>query len=358
MKKFLVLFLAAALVLCMSAGAFAEIPAVFSEDIKIAVIRNDGANDHVAQMFQGAIMRGESFGFEVDTMITNSDDVKFQDLVAQCIESDYDALFISHGKQEYSYDLVKKIIDAGIPVVSFDTLPYDADGNAPEGVTVMQQDDYSLARDSLDALIKYCKETKGIEVPKIITNFYGPGVPPLDRRNEILVEYVNAGKVELIDTVVATDASNYIGDFQTKFSAMLNKYPAGSFDAFWSVADVYCQGCYIATEDVGRLGEFPFFSIDAATTDIEYMRRENSPWITCSAVDASLIGDVGIRLLSMKLAGEETPASYDFPCQTFWQEDLQEDTNITNLGEVVEGWGITNDFWQPWMDELVAANAK
>lgn len=82
------------------------------------------------------------------------------------------------------------------------------------------------------------------------------------------------------------------------------------------------------------------------------MRRENSPWLTCSAVDAALIGDVGIRILAMKLAGEETPDTYDFACQTFWQDELQEDTNITNLGNVVEGWGASEDFWQPWMDAL------
>lgn len=362
MKKLLALLLVTFLILscgsCLGEaadGETADFPEVFKDaDIKIAVIRNDGSSDHCSQMFQGAVMRGESFGFQVDTMITNSDDVRFQDLVQQCIESDYDALFLTHGKQEYSYDLVQKVVEAGIPVVTFDTLPYDADGNAPEGVTVMQQDDYSLARDSLDALIQYCQEELGVTTPKIITNFYGPGVPPLDRRNEILTEYVEAGKVELIDTVVATDPTNYIGDFQAKFAAMLNKYPTGSFDAFWSVADVYCQGCYLAAEDVGRLGEFPFFSIDASTTDIEYMRRENSPWMTCSAVDAALIGDVGVRILAKKLAGEETPETYDFACQTFWQDDLQEDTNITNLGNVVEGWGVSEDFWEPWMDALEA----
>jgi simple sugar transport system substrate-binding protein len=355
MKKLLALALALLMASAFTTAIAEDFPEVFkSGSIKIAVIRNDGSSDHCSQMFQGAVERGTKFGFQVDTMITNSDDVKFQDLVQQCIESGYDGLFITHGKQDYAYELVQKVVDAGIPIVTFDTLPFNAEGKIPVGVTVTQQDDHSLARDSLDALIKYCKEEKGIDVPKIITNFYGPGVPPLDRRNEILVEYVAAGKVELVDTVVATDPSNYIGDFQNKFAAMLNKYPPGSFDAFWSVADVYCQGCYLAAEDVGRLGEFPFFSIDASTTDMEYMRAEGSSWMTCSAVDASLIGDVCVRILAMKMAGEETPDNYDFSCQTFWQADLKPDTNIVNLVEVVEGWGISNDFFAPWMDALEA----
>ena len=35
-------------------------------------------------------------------------------------------------------------------------------------------------------------------------------------------------------------------------------------------------------------------------------------------------------------------------------ESGQEDTNITNLGNVVEGWGVSEDFWEPWMDALEA----
>jgi simple sugar transport system substrate-binding protein len=330
-------------------------PEIFTKkNISIAVIRNDGTSDHCSQMFQGAVAFGGSLGFKVDTFITDSNDVVFQDRVQQCIESGYDGMILTHGKQEYAYALVKSVVDAGIPVVTFDTLPFDSDGKTPEGITVTQQDDYSLARDSLNALIAYCKENYNIEVPKIISNFYGPGVPPLDRRNKILKEYVENGRVILVDTVVATDPSNYLGDFQAKFGAMLNKYPKGSFDAFWSVADIYAQGCYLAAEDNGRLGEFPFFSIDASNTDIEYMRRPNSSWITCSAVDASLIGEVCVRILALKLAGEKTPDVYDFACQTFSQKDLKPDTNIANLGTVVPGWGKSDDFYADWMKELQA----
>jgi len=333
-----------------------EYPVVFNEEIKVAVIRNEGMSDHCAQMFKGAVASGESLGFTVDTMITGGDDVKFQDMVQQSIDAGYDGLVLSHGKQEYSYDLVQTIIDAGIPVVTFDTVPLDADGNQPVGVTVTQQADADLARESLNALIQYCQENLGVEVPRIITTFYGPGVPPLDRRMETLnTEYIDTGKLELVDVVTISDMNNMIADMQTHFAAMLNKYPEGSFDAVWGMADIFTQGCYMGAEDVGRLGEFPFFAIDCSDTDLDYMRQEGSPWMTSTAVDAAMIGDVVVRILAVKMAGEETPDSYNFAPSTIWQDQLTPETNVTNLGEIVPSWGVCDDFQPEWMAALKEA---
>ncbi len=43
------------------------------------------------------------------------------------------------------------------------------------------------------------------------------------------------------------------------------------------------------------------------------MREANSPWKVSVAVDPKLIGAVNLRLVAKKIAGEETPASYEIP---------------------------------------------
>ncbi|HIP73037.1 MAG TPA: sugar ABC transporter substrate-binding protein, partial [Anaerolineae bacterium] len=80
---------------------------ITDEPLKIAVIRNLPSDDHTKQFLEGARTEGESFGFVVDTFIADNDDAKFQELVAQAITKGYDGLIISHGKQDYSYDMLK-----------------------------------------------------------------------------------------------------------------------------------------------------------------------------------------------------------------------------------------------------------
>ncbi len=88
----------------------------------------------------------------VDTFIADNDDAKFQELVAQAIQKGYDGMIISHGKKDYSYDMLKPAIDKGMKVVTFDTV-IDKDGkNLPE-ITTTFQDDFKLAELSLNEIV-------------------------------------------------------------------------------------------------------------------------------------------------------------------------------------------------------------
>jgi simple sugar transport system substrate-binding protein len=88
------------------------------------------------------------------------------------------------------------------------------------------------------------------------------------------------------------------------------------------------------------------------------MREEGSVWLSTAAVDPKLIGIVDMRLLAMKFAGEEVPANYDLEAKLVKQSDLKPETNMLNLNEVIEGWGKSDAFNQPWMDTLRAHFAK
>ncbi|WP_270180285.1 sugar ABC transporter substrate-binding protein [Alkalihalobacillus sp. CinArs1] len=359
MKKVAVILLAFVLVLtaCSGQGEQASTESVegVPEEVqggkKIAVIRNLPSDDHTKQFLDGARKEGEAFGFKVDTFISDNDDAKFQELVAQAIQKQYDGLIISHGKKDYSYKMIKPAIDKGIKVVAFDTIA-EQDGETLEGITSTFQDDYKLAELSLDEVVSASSQPV-----KVIKLWFGPGVPPLDRRQEIYQKYEDEGKIKTLEVIGPTNFQDVQGDIASKVSSVLAKYPDGTVDAVWGSWDEMAKGAYKAMKDNKRT-DIKLFSIDISNQDINFMREEGSNWMSTAAVDPGLIGKMNMRLMAKKLAGEETPETYDLEAMLIKQSDLKEDTNMTNLGEVVEGWGESDEFNEEWMKKLRDVHGK
>jgi simple sugar transport system substrate-binding protein len=82
------------------------------------------------------------------------------------------------------------------------------------------------------------------------------------------------------------------------------------------------------------------------------MREHPDIFLACVGCHQSVYAEVGMRLLAHKLAGFETPADYQIPVQLVDVSVLKPDSNVNNLGEVVEGWGNNKDFLSPWMAKL------
>ncbi len=336
-----------------TANPLEGVPAGVTPGLKIAVIRNLPSDDHTKQFLDGARSEGESFGFVVDTFIADNDDVKFQDLVAQAIQKGYDGLIISHGKADYSYDMLKPAVDAGIKVVTFDTV-IDKDGvNLPE-ITTTFQDDFALAELSLTEIAALSKDGNPARVIKL---WWGPGVPPLDRRETIYQEFLEEGKLVTLETIGPSNFQDVQGDIAAKVGAILAKYPEGTVDAIWGSWDEMAKGAYKALVDAGRT-DIALISIDISNQDMNLMREENSVWYSTAAVDPRLIGIVDMRLLAKKFAGEELPANYDLEAKLIKQSDLKPDTNMENLKDVIEGWGKSDAFNETWMDVLRAYYVK
>ncbi len=70
-------------------------------------------------------------------------------------------------------------------------------------------------------------------------------------------------------------------------------------------------GAYKALKENGRT-EIKLYSIDISNQDLQLMREAGSPWKVSVAVDPKLIGATNVRLIANKIAGEPTPATYDF----------------------------------------------
>lgn len=312
---------------------------------KIKVIRKIGGDDHTAQFLAGAKQEGEALGFQVDVFTANGDTAKFHDAINQALTQDYDGFIISHGDDDATVNDIQKIVDAGKSVVAFDS---NANLTSVDGVTLVSQDDEALATLSLDQLVK---ETKG---EANIAYLWVDGFPPMVRRNKVYEEVLanNPGIKEVERFGVA--AADTSVQTQNAVAAMLNKYPKGELDAIFATWDAFAIGAARALKEAGR-EEVKIYGIDVSNADLQEIQREGSAWRYTAAVDPKLIGSVNMRILAKKLAGEETPQTYDLEASLISQEDLQKSkdpVNMVNLTEIIEGWGQSSEFEEDWMKTL------
>jgi simple sugar transport system substrate-binding protein len=270
-------------------------------------------------------------------------------LINQCINQDYDGLYISHGKNDYAYALVQSAVDAGKEVVTFDTVVSDEDGNGVPGVTTMFQNDQEMARMSLNYIVnELFPDTRPVRLLKL---WRGPGIPPFDRRQEVYAEFEEEGLIETVELLGPTNPADSEGSINQVVASVLPKYPEGSVDAIWSAYDAYARGAYKALYEAGRT-DIPIVSIDISNQDINYMLEETGVWKACIAVHFENVGIQGIRLLAKKIHGDETPDVFNLTPSIVLAEQLAEGANVTNLTEIIEGYGIFDDNWEPWMEEL------
>lgn len=327
--------------------SFENVPKRFAEGegAKIKVIRKIGGDDHTAQFLAGAKEEGESLGFQVDTYTANGDTAKFHDAIAQALEEDYDGYIISHGDDAATVNDVQKLVDAGKSVVTFDSI---SDLTKIDGVTVTSQDDEALATLAFDKLIE---EQKG---EAKIAYLWVDGFPPMVRRNAVYQDKLkeNPGIKEIERFGVASADTSV--QTQNAVAAMLNKYPKGKIDAIFATWDAFAIGAARAIKEAGR-EEVKIYGIDVSNADLQEIQTKGSSWSYTAAVDPKLIGAVNLRLLAKKIAGEETPQTYDLEASLISQKQLQsskEAVNMTNLSGIVEGWGVSTEFEEDWMKVL------
>ncbi|MGM7724023.1 sugar ABC transporter substrate-binding protein [Metabacillus sp. Hm71] len=315
------------------------------EGAKIKVIRKIGGDDHTAQFLAGAKEEGEALGFQVDVFTANGDTAKFHDAIAQGLEEDYDGFIISHGDDAATVKAVQKLVDAGKSVVTFDS---NEELSQIEGVTLTSQDDEALATLALEQLIK---DTNG---EANIVYLWVDGFPPMVRRNQVYQETLknNPGIKEIERFGVA--AADTSVQTQNAVAAMLNKHPKGEIDAIFATWDAFAIGAARAIKEAGR-DEIKIYGIDVSNADLQEIQDKSSTWKYTAAVDPKLIGAVDMRLLAKKLAGEETPQTYNLEASLISQEALlkaSEPVNMVNLAKTIEGWGQSTAFEEEWMKTL------
>lgn len=322
---------------------------------RIAYILNVVSSDIFQMAATAAEETAEALGATVDVYFTDTDNVRFQDTVSTCANQGYDAMFLSHGNQETSYDLVSGLIEQGIEVVCFDTQFVDESGNTAEipGATQMFQNDQEMAAMLLDYILElYPEKVEAGEPVNVLKIWRGPGVSPFDRRQEAYLEYEESGKINTLETLGPSDPANGEASMAQVMAAALPKYPEGTVDAIWCVYDAYGRGAYTALREAGRT-DIPMVSVDISNQDLNFMMDGTNVWQACATVDFTTIGQQGIRILAMKLHGDETEAVYNLTPSLVTYDKLTPESNVTNLGEIIPGYGVNNDHIAEWMEPYI-----
>ncbi len=87
----------------------------------------------------------------------------------------YQGMIISHGKPQYSYDLVKNVVAKGIKVVTFDTVIADSAGKGVRASPPPSERSEMAASPSTTSSTSCSGQTRPIKVLKL---WRGPGIPP------------------------------------------------------------------------------------------------------------------------------------------------------------------------------------
>jgi len=324
------------------------------EGYKIAYILNAATTEIFEMAFESAKTEGKKLGITVDCYSSDGDDLKYQDMVSQCVELGYDGLLLSHLKSEYAYDLVMGLLEKGIEVTVNDCVFIGPDGAECniEGVTRMTQDDWAMTHDSLDYMVNMVLADK--ERPlKVIKLWTGPGIVSMDQRQEEYKLWEEQGLIETLEIIGPTDPTNREGSVCANLSAVLAKYPEGSVDFIWSAYDAYARGALQALLDAGRT-DIPIVTIDVSNQDLNYMLEYPDIWRGCCCTHYATVGEQGVRITAMRLHGDDDQLEefYMLKPSLLTSEQIKTGMNVLNLNEHIEGYGVNDDHLTDWMKEV------
>ncbi|MFF3024653.1 substrate-binding domain-containing protein [Gottfriedia sp. NPDC057948] len=328
----------------VSASSNSEIPEAIKKKTKIALIMEFSIGTFSSQYIDGVKKQVGKFGGEVQVYNADNDLAKMASNLDTAVNSKVDGILIDHGRKETLEKGVKKALAAGIPVVSF-----DSDLNIP-GVTVIDQDDYSLAWKSLKSL------AEGLNGKGNIATIWVGGFTPMERRKVILdafyKRYPNIREVARFGKA----SSNTMLDTQAQVEALLKKYPKGQLDAIFATWDEFAKGATKAIQQAGR-NEVKVYGIDLSDEDLQLIQEKNSPWVTSAASDPGEIGEVQSRFLYQKIAGEETPDIYSLEPKLIEKEELPNTPiKVSDLRKYSNNWIPSQAATSPWMEKLDKGN--
>jgi simple sugar transport system substrate-binding protein len=336
-------------------------PEAAADDVvKIAVLVNLRAGDISRLFIDGCVSEGRSMGFTVDAFVSGGDERRCREIAGGIARADYDGVIFVHGNEGFSYDILKPIADAGKQIVTFEALPY-RDGRSIKGLVTTFQDDYSLARLSLETLIASTQTDYAPpdRLTSVIRIGCDPGLTFLDRRSWVFDEFVHSGEIAEAAFVKLDSLENSYSAAWEALAEILPLFPPGTVDAVWVPWNGFAGGCAEALAAAGRQ-DIKVFSIGISNDDILQMLRHPDIWLANAAVDPKLAGTVTMRLLAAVLAGESTVDTFSFSPQLVRAADLNYGIHAGNLSVMLPDWGDGTGLFDQyqWMIDLKSAEGR
>ena len=301
-KKLLVAVTAGAvLVTTAAASQAATKPAPFSAGtVKIALVQNSGAGDYFQQWTNGAKKQATAIGIDMQIYDAQADNAKQATDMETAIGSGVKAIIVDHGNADTMCPGINKAIKAGIPVAVYDV---DIRKCAPEAVFTSQSDE-ALASAVLGQAVKDLGKNKTVGYVNVL------GIAPLDRRHVIWEQTKKKQKwtqkffVGKFTNAVATDNAQLA-------DAALKANPKVS--AIFAPYDELAKGTISAIYQNKLQKSVKVYGIDISNADIEIMTKAGSPWTATAGTDPNAIGAGVVRVMALKLAGEQKGNEVSFP---------------------------------------------
>lgn len=299
-----------------------NLPAPFDgAPVKVALVQQSGAGDFFTAWTAGAKAQAAAVNIDLTVYDARNDNAKQASDLEQAIAAKPDAIIVDHGQTDTIEPRVREAVDAGIPVIVYDLALEDADG-----VVVTSQSDASMAQGVLDQLVK--DNGEGAKVGLVSAE----GFAPLDRRKKVWDEVVTKnGLDQLFFTGKVTEST--ATDNIPLVDAALKANPG--VQAIFAPYDEITKGVVQAVLQNNLQYKIKVYGIDISNADIEVITADGSPWVATSATDPSAVGAGVVRALALKLAGQLSEDTVQFPAVTITRDFLIE-KGITNVAQLRE----------------------
>ncbi|MCC6612697.1 MAG: sugar ABC transporter substrate-binding protein [Anaerolineae bacterium] len=316
------------------------------DPVEIALVRFIGDGAFMARYLAGAESQAEELGVNITEYNARNDQAQFVTLLEQAIQQQPDAIIISHGTTDTVQPYIDQAEEAGIPVVTFDTV---VNSNV---VPEIEQDDLLIGFD----LTRHVAITYGGNANVLYLNI--AGFPPLDKRDRsyqnFLWRYPNFVQVAQVGVYVEGGTA---AETQTRVEAALTENPdVNVVIAMW---DELAKGAVRAIEQLDLADKIKVYSVDVSDENIQMMREEGSPWEATMATDPYSTARVAVRTAVARIGGETVPKYLLIEPTLITRETLIEN-NVTNMDELIvalPSLGESDLSWYPWIRALADRNA-
>ena len=296
-------------------------PAPFdgSKKLHFALIRQALEGEFLQMWQTGSQKQADLMGIKLTVLGKNMDNQAQADFIYQAINMKVDGIILDNGFAETLTEPINEAVKLGIPVVAVEV-------NIPNPeINRITLDNYSLAKNSLDAMVKDYNQKANIGY------VYFAGILPLDKRDQSFTEFKKEfpNMKEIVRTGTVESPFSVKNAEQVK--AVLKANP--QINAYFAPFDEFAKGVVLALEEEGLTDKVRVYSIDISTQDIELMIKDGSPWAATAATSPRLIGALSVRALALKIVGEEIPHDILITPILFTQDMLRK-AGVKNMEEL------------------------
>jgi simple sugar transport system substrate-binding protein len=325
----------------------APIPAALLDDTRpanVAFIRGLDQGDFIERLVDGARAMAAQLGVRLHDMQAHGQQELMPELVDRALELGFEAIILSHGAGEFLLPSVLRALEAGVRVVSFDTVL-----DHPQ-VPEIEQDDMALGLMVGSHLAMQHNGTA--DVIYINEDLYAPLVKRDRMWQEVKWRYPGLRELAQLRTV----RGDVVPDTTRALAEALEAQPhAGVVLAMWNEL---VHGALAAIAQTGRAESITVYGVDITDEDIRLMREPGSCWTATVATDAAAIGRLAVRAAVALIGGESLP-KYLLVEPVLITQQLLREKNIASMDDLVAvlpQLAESELVWPGWMAALLVRN--